>query len=653
MVLTFVIILVGTIGMPFVVDAVGVQPYSLGKMEIENLRVENLQPPETIVEGAENLKIVWSPESTPVLENLRMVLGENALIRRSGYVPLWGDNTIVWILENKAVIPIVPERVQILEVFEELNLSVMENGSADLKYSLRLPESVLAELYAETFGIERPNLTVTLGAENLEAFQEATGVLLGKETKITSAKVTMNVENEFRLSAQAEPLRLAEFDPDIGIWKTSIGAPETDAMGLRVAQMMFMQLMLDSLPGKQRLESSSITSVELPEGATILNTDELSELAWRVDFGGGTYREAFVEVRENTAVLVERTVVTERPITLSPDEFLENLFGFGTLTIEYEVGTSGTESESRPPEPSTKTWSKKWCATRSYPISENFSWSGTYQGAYATADLNLNADPSLNVEVYIGWGYLGSKLQWFRTYWQMALHGSAGADAEVVIVVSENVENGSRTVFPGGSELPVLAEEETSINPPVSIHFSGNIRGGIESSWSREYNIYTHRFGFFIGWWPVWVDLDLDLIPGVDMGANASLQFDAGISVWASGKFGVEWTREDGWRGIKELDYDFGYTDPSIQGEADISIEPYVKFKAGLYIYSLVGPYAYLKPLAQLEASYPERTWILGAGFDINAGVGFGKLGRWLGLSDWEPDPPLYSRRMLLGSGNW
>lgn len=474
--------------MPFVVDAVGVQPYSLGKMEIENLRVENLQPPETIVEGAEKLKIGWSPESTPMLENLRMVLGENALIRRSGYVPLWGDNTIVWILENKAVIPIVPERVQILEVFEELNLSVMENGSTDLKYLLTLPKSVLAELYAETFGV-KPDSATTLKVEvlepvYLEAFQEMTETLLGEETRIASARV-VNEENGFQLSLEAEPSQLAKFDLDIGIWKVSIGSRGTDIIDFRVTQMMFMQLMLDSLPRKQRLESSSITSVELPAGAAILNADELSELAWKVDFGGGTYREAFVEVRENTVVLIERVVVTERPITLSPDEFLENLFGFGTLTVEYEVGTSGAGSELRPREPSTKTWSKKWGATLSYPFSENFSWSGTYRSAYATADLNLSADPSLSVEVYIGWGYSGFKLQWFRTYWQVILHGSAGTDVEVVIA-GENIGNEPKSVILD-SETLYLQPNETSNNSeydiytptkePVSIHFSGDIGG--------------------------------------------------------------------------------------------------------------------------------------------------------------------------------
>lgn len=445
--------------------------------------------------------------------------------------------------------------------------------------------------------------------------------ILGWEAVVTNFEKTLaGPENQFSATLDLFLPQAAKFDAEAGIWKIDIGHRDENkraaAIGHMVTQMMFIQQMLESLPEENVFEYTLSTPIVLPKGATIVNPDELSGLSWYVDFGGGTYRQASVAVNETLRMvtLTEKIVVTKQPLTVSPENFLENLSSYRVFTIRYTLGAGRRGPGLSLNQPasgggSSNNWSKTWTKTISYTFSKTFSWSGTYGGASASASAAVSATPSLTVKLYIGWSFSWFKLKWFRTYFE--------------------------------------------VTPSATVNFSANVTGGVSKEWSYTYNAYSHTFNFWIGPVPVWADLELDVIPGVDVSANATCTLSAGVGVSATGKFGVEWIRGTGWRGIKELSKSFWRTGPTITGSADLTITPYVKLQLGFYLYSVAGPYAYIKPKVQLQALYPERTWSVKTGFDINAGVGMGKLGRWVGLSSWEPSTPLYSWLTTLWSGTW
>lgn len=118
MILAFAIILVGTIGAPLMVDAVDFQPYGLEemKLKIENLWVENLLPPETIV---------------ALLGPKEVVIPENILIWRQGYIPVWVDNELKWV-EKKMVFMLKPENEELSLVWPE---KAQENENLKIVWS--------------------------------------------------------------------------------------------------------------------------------------------------------------------------------------------------------------------------------------------------------------------------------------------------------------------------------------------------------------------------------------------------------------------------------------------------------------------------------------------------------------------------------------
>ena len=446
--------------------------------------------------------------------------------------------------------------------------------------------------------------------------------LLGLDATVTRFEKTLaDPENRFLASLDVCVRGAAKYVPEDLIWKIDIGPKTGDdraaAMGYMLTQMMFTQQMLENL-GENVYEHTSSTPISLPLDAEILNWDELSDLRWCVDFGGGSYREASVTVDETLRkiTLREKIVVTRQPLTVSPDEFLENLSGYRIFTIKYALGggvglgsgqpSSGGESLSLSDSGAkggSSNWSKTWTRRIGYTFSKTFYWSGTYEGASASADAKISADLTLTTKLYIGW----KASKWFKTYFEKNLSGY--------------------------------------------VEFEAQVDRGVSKSWSHTYDAYSHTFWFWIGYVPVWADLELEITPSVDLDADANGELWAQVNASLIGKFGVKWEKGEGWGPIKELSYNFWRGGPHITGYADIDIRPHVKLKLGFYLYSVAGPHAYLKPKVRLDASYPERTWSIEAGFDIGAGVGMGGLARWVGLSSWETE--LYSWFRLLGVGWW
>ena len=125
-----------------------------------------------------------------------------------------------------------------------------------------------------------------------------------------------------------------------GIWEIFVG-PEDDkalvvAAGDVLSKIMFAQQMLSSLDGEQVFDHSKTLNIILPDGAELINKVELEDLHWTVNFGGGTFMQASLYLTDNsTLVLEERTLITEKNNTATPEELSEAFRGYKIFSIRY------------------------------------------------------------------------------------------------------------------------------------------------------------------------------------------------------------------------------------------------------------------------------------------------------------------------------
>jgi hypothetical protein len=390
--------------------------------------------------------------------------------------------------------------------------------------------------------------------------------------------------------------------------------------------------MLNSQPNRQRLELVSAIPIKLPAGATILNMDNLHGRNWKVDFGGGSYRESSVSVDEGQreVVLTERIVVTEDSPADPSEDLFRSLSEYNIFDIKYRLAggtrtfaSAAMEDERRSVKGSGSTdfsWTFDWS------ISQQFSRTFSHTVGAVTGEAGFTIDIGFNFKWYIGWDfkwvwktgawgipYPSYELQWFRTY----------------------VDTG----------------------PEIDVSLNASITGTFEKTWGDDSIwAFSKPITIMIGPVPVVIEVRVDIGGGIEVSAEGNVSASAGATASATYKLGVEWTKGDGWGPIAEQDYSLDYSGPEITAGAKASITPYLSLKLGAYFYWTAGPYVQLKPLVSAGLEWNAENpsvidWLIEAGFDINAGVGFGAISEWIDLPDWSAT--LYSWRVPIASGTW
>jgi hypothetical protein len=512
----------------------------------------------------------------------------------------------------------VGSRSSVLPITQEENLTILENGDAVLRLSTTTSPSQLVNLYRRSIDAIGENAVISAFREGV---QNEYKILANIDVNVVDSQISIDSDNMTRLFVEATAQGVPEFNSLENAWEIDIGPQDENgnkAVGFMLMQMMFSQQMLKSLPENenQKLECTSSLPINLPDDATIVNAGELSRKKWRVDFGGGNYREASLHVLSSHEVsLTEKIVVTENPPSATNENLFKVLFNYRIFTIKYKLpshsmefaaATIGAKIDPAAEPNSTFSWVFGW--TVSCPFSQAFPYST--DGISAQVDLTGTVDFAF--DWYIGWDFeLTSimppvyELQWFRTY--------------------------------------------VDINPQVNINATTTITAQLTHEWEQDIYNWSHPVTFFIGPVPVVIEARADIGAGVEVGAQANLSVTAGVNASTTFTLGVEWTKVNGWGPIAERDFVFNPVGPEITASAEAWVTPYLTIRLGAYFYYTAGPFVELEPLAKVSLT-PDN-WLIEAGFDINAGVGFGTISDWIDLSDWSTT--LYSWRIPIASSEF
>jgi len=511
------------------------------------------------------------------------------------------------------------------------NITILDNGDATLQLVLEAGASALANTYVKAIEeVGEDNLKHTIS----QGLQMEHKIMNGLDVSVTGTDVEVGPDNSFQFSVSAAASRVARYNSAENLWIADLSPPDEndkEAAGLMLTQMMLAQQMVKSQPGRQRLEFTSSLPIVLPEKAVLYNVENLSRLKWRVDFGGGSYREAWLTLSEDHRVVTlhEKVVVTENPPDAPTGELFTKLHEYQNFQIKYRLPGSTPISapppeESVPPKKGHSNTDFSWSSpswTVSTSVSHTFSSTLESDSGSVTAEAGVSAGVSTSFDWYIGWDFAwvqtgewwewSYELQWFRTYLE--------------------------------------------IQPEVSLNLSAGITGALEKEWEADLWDWSKWIWVQVGYVPVAIEVRLDVGAGVEANAEGSISLTAGATASATYKLGVEWTKSGGWGPIAEQEYSWSYSGPTITASAEASVTPYLKFRLGAYFYGTAGPYVELKPLvlARLEWSSESAStldWKLEGGFDINAGVGFGAISEWVDLPDWSTT--LYSWRTTLASGS-
>ncbi|MEM2866626.1 MAG: hypothetical protein QW098_05760 [Candidatus Hadarchaeales archaeon] len=481
----------------------------------------------------------------------------------------------------------------------EGEVRLYENGGASLELSTTT-EGPLFSLYHELqHRVGGENFRKMLGEGALEEYE----ALSGMEAVPSLFEVEWSGENRVRISTEASVLRASRFNPSENLWEMEMGLRrgKRDGVSFILGQMMFMQLMLSSMPEKdQKMERVTTLPIKLPEGAILANGGELSGKKWRVDFGGGNYRETRLDLQGSELRLTERVVVTEKPPREITPDLLLSLQEYRSFTVKYSL--PGTESlpqaEEEGGEESDFCWEEG--ARFSFPLNLPFRFSS----GGVSAEAGVTGSVGLGLSWVVEWDFEEGKLQVFRAY--------------------------------------------AEVDPSLSLALDWNIQGELSHDWSKE--IYEWNYPVFCLLFnvPVVVNLKATVSGGLEVGTRGDFSLRASMTSSTTFKLGVQWTKEGGWGPVAEVKPSFSRSGPCMEGMA--YAQPYLDFEMGAYFYNTAGPYLSLKPLLELETSNLEN-WSLKAGFDVEGGVCLGMLTEWLDVGDWSTTLCRWRTPLATGSG--
>jgi len=496
----------------------------------------------------------------------------------------------------------------------EENLTVMENGGAVIECSTTVPAFV-GELYQRSMEKLGEEVFSSLLSEGV---REEQLMLNGIEVNVSEVKTFVGPDNLLRVEMRASSPRASRFNAQENVWELRLGQRlenGREGAGFILMQMMFAQMMLRSIPGEQTFEYVSSLPIRLPKGASLANGEELSGRTWRIDFGGGNRREASLSVLgPDELLLTERVVVTEKPPEDPDERLFSSLREYRGFTVKYRAAGQGAPQEAgREEVRSVSDFSWEYGSSLSCPFQVTLA-SGTfsYGGGSVSAEVGLSGKVDLKFNWYIGWDFEWEwtgkwweyRLQWFRAY--------------------------------------------LDVDPSVEVRVSA-ASGELSKEWSQDLYAWSHPLVVFVGPVPVVVEARVDVDGGVELGVDGDLSLNAGVRASAEYRAGMQWTKSGGWEPIAKQSYSLVPLGPSIEASASASVTPYLQLRLGAYFYYTAGPFAGLKPLATATLTPDPEDWTLEAGFEVEAGVGFGAMSDWIDLPDWSVT--LYSWKVPIAAG--
>jgi hypothetical protein len=469
------------------------------------------------------------------------------------------------------------------------NVTILEDGTAQLAILMNASSAPLAEMYRKLLGApqnagveeempipENATQTIDSGGNVSEVQVSARGefyksivkeqrLSLGLFPKISESRMVPNGSvNECRVSIDAqsffEACNITKIDTDV-VWEIGVGPLNaTGITGFVLTRLLFTKLMLESLEGEQIYEDSWRVRIVLPANATLLNRAELTGLNWTVDFGGGSCMNAsLLPDQSSTLILNERVVVTEQNITATPEYLYEILSNYKAFRIRYSIPdfasepqTNGDSSVVNP------NFSHDFKIEARFTIPFSYEYEDSKGNSF---NLRLNVAPEISITEHIGWQ--------FRVLWYPPFIQTDWFEASINLTTSIRVR------------LEATAE--------VTLY---------ENTWKIfEWN---WPFSFYVGV-PVYVDLRLQI--NATLTIEGKMSFAVETVVNGGFKAGLRWDKTHGWSPIWNKNLDSSPPDTDWEWAIGVSVIPGILFRFSVLFYKIVGPSVEFELYATIEAT--------------------------------------------------
>ncbi len=145
---------------------------------------------------------------------------------------------------------------------------------------------------------------------------------------------------------------------------------------------------------------------------------------------------------------------------------------------------------------------------------------------------------------------------------------------------------------------------------------------------------------FRIGYVPVYIRLNADLYRGASFDVEGKMSAYMGYTDTATGRLGISWQQETGYKSVSEFKNDFNLIYPTIEGQGEINAKAWFYPRIQLWLYGIIGPSFDIKPYlgTRVDGGFREEllnssndfcAWSLRnfTGLDVAAGLSFAFLG--------------------------
>lgn len=145
---------------------------------------------------------------------------------------------------------------------------------------------------------------------------------------------------------------------------------------------------------------------------------------------------------------------------------------------------------------------------------------------------------------------------------------------------------------------------------------------------------------FRIGYVPVYIRLNADLYRGASFDVEGKMSAYMGYTDTATGRLGISWQQETGYKSVSEFKNDFNLIYPTIEGQGEVNAKAWFYPRIQLWLYGIIGPSFDIKPYlgTHVDGGFKEEllnssndfcAWSLRnfTGLDVAAGLSFAFLG--------------------------
>jgi hypothetical protein len=497
------------------------------------------------------------------------------------------------------------------------DITVLDNGTIQIAITMMTNSTRLAEMYREMLGVafavavdeEMP--IPEYRTEKISSEDNSTDVLvpvrdefhksiakeqllsLGLKTEILESRIVPRTEgNECKIMINAigqfEVFNITETVSN-DIWEVSIGPSNvTGITGFTLSRLIFTQLMLGSIQGEQAYENRWRARFILPNDATLLNSEDFVGKNWLMDFGGGSFLRASVQIDEDSAIVVdEETFVTKSNFTTTPEYLSECLSNYKSFQVRYEVpcpfgeNLRGSDSVGINCNWNT-TLTTGWVPLPTIALSKTLGDEATGK----TLNIKMSITPKFRITEEIGWQF--------------------------------------RWVF---AWPPIETEWFKAV---TTFESSLNIRFEATASYAKTWLWHVYQRSLIRLWFdygvPVWINIKLSVDTELDLSAEASFIFETTINTTL--KAGVRWDKGIGWSQVNEFPpYDPVVGELAWHAHLGATVTPAARFRFEFLFYDVAGPFVEFEPYAIISAgaSFPDNTVNLDLSikFNINVGVVF------------------------------